>query len=92
MSKFTLYTQPDIVECILFRNYLTNRAIEFEERDLSDKNKGKTYLDEMMNHGYYYAPVFVKEFEDTDGVNGLKRLTVTGFNIEAIDKMIDFIV
>lgn len=91
MAKFILYTNPHI-ESDLFRDYLTNRGIEFEERDLSKGDKGKTYQDEILALGYYYPPVLLKEFEEADGTNGLKRTTVAGFNIMAIDKMLDFIV
>lgn len=90
MAKFILYSQPDSSECTSVRNYLTSRAVVFEERDITTKDK--PYQQEMLNLGYYYPPVLLKEYEEVDKTNALKRFTTAGFNTEAIKKMIDKLV
>jgi glutaredoxin len=85
MSKIIVYSKPNCPQCVLTKNYLTNREIEFEERDISTND---AWRDNLLEMGYMQLPVVVKEFPK-DSAHGRVRDSITGFNVPALDKLLE---
>lgn len=87
-EKFIVYSQPNCPNCTLVKNYLESRGVTPEVRDISTKDEWALNVREM---GYMGVPVTVKEFSGEER-HGVQRTSTIGFNVEALDKMIDFII
>ena len=84
MAKVIVYSKNGCPNCVLAKNYLTNRGIEFEERNIDEKPE---YKADVAALGYMQVPVVVVEFEKES--HGLVRESTVGFNVPALDKMIN---
>lgn len=84
MAKIIVYSKNNCPNCILAKNYLINREIEFEERNIDEKPEYKADVAEL---GYMQVPVVVVEFENES--HGLVRESTVGFNVPALDNMIN---
>jgi glutaredoxin-like protein NrdH len=83
-----VYSKPNCPQCTLVKNYLENMEVPFEERDLSDKVNGSKYQQECLDMGYMQLPVIVKEFAK-DAPHGQIRQSMTGFNPDALNKLLN---
>lgn len=84
-SNLIVYSKPDCPMCVLTKNYLENRGLEYEERDISKK---KDWEEEVLALGYMQLPVVVKLYPD-ESPHGVVRDSISGFNIPALDKLIE---
>lgn len=85
MNKIIVYSKPDCPACVLTKNYLTNRGVVFEERDITKNTEWREYLVQL---GFMQLPVTVKEYEEEAG-HGVVRDSIVGFNVPALDKLIE---
>lgn len=84
MAKVIVYSKNGCPNCVLAKSYLTNRGLEFEERNIEEKPE---YKQEVASLGYMQVPVVVVELEKES--HGLVRESTVGFNVPALDKMIN---
>lgn len=54
MKKVVVYTQPGCGPCMMVKGFLKNKGVEFEERNIREKQE---YYNELINDGYRTTPV-----------------------------------
>lgn len=74
--KAVVYSQPGCNPCILVKNYLLDKGIEVEVRDIRENSE---YLDALITLGFQSTPV--------TAVDGKKP--VAGFNPPALDSLFE---
>lgn len=62
-----VYSKPNCQGCVATKRHLSNRGVEFEERDLLGED-GK--LEEFIQQGHTAAPVVV--FPDGSAISGFR--------------------
>lgn len=68
MSKVTVYSKPNCVNCILTKNWLTGNDTEFEVIDIFEDEKAMKYV--MDDLGFLGVPVTV--IGDNEPFDGFK--------------------
>lgn len=71
MSKIIIYSQNDCPPCTFIKNYLTEKNVEYTEKNIS---KSTTYRNEMMDYDAFATPFILLNEEpmyqiDMDKIN-----------------------
>ncbi|MTI48834.1 glutaredoxin domain-containing protein [Sporosalibacterium faouarense] len=66
MAKITVYTSSTCPHCVSAKNYLNEKGVDFEEKNVqTDSNARK----ELMQMGHMGVPVIVVDGEEIVGFN-----------------------
>ena len=82
--EIIVYSKTVCPWCTVVKNYLDNNGVIYEERNI-DKNED--WRADVLDMGYAGVPVVVKTYEK-DAPHGRVRESMTGFNPEALDKLL----
>ena len=74
MKKIIVYTSSTCPKCLMVKNYLKSKGIDFEPRDIANPYN----MDELEKLGFSSIPVI--SYEDT---------TILGFDPNAMNKLIE---
>jgi glutaredoxin len=76
-NKVIIYTQNNCKYCQIVKNYLKDKDISYEARNMDDPEKGELYKGEHAQYGYQAAPVTV--------INGE---AVVGFDLRNLNRLL----
>lgn len=82
-----LYVETDCKECDEVKDYLLEKGVEFEERNVDKKPEWQEIVRDL---GYLTYPVIVKEFPK-DSPHGVVRTSMCGKNLPSLDVLIDYL-
>lgn len=77
-KEVIVYSQNQCKYCGVVKNYLADKGVQYEERNLNDPEKGTEYDVEHMEYGFSSVPVTV-----IDGV------PVVGFDLRRLNELLD---
>jgi glutaredoxin len=77
MTNVIIYTQNNCKYCQIVKNYLEDKGVKYDARNMDDAEKGQQYKDEHAEYGYQAAPVTV--------INGE---AVVGFDLRKLNELL----
>lgn len=77
MEKVIVYTSNTCPYCTMAKDYLKDRGVEFEERNVQNDAQART---ELMEKGYTGVPVIVVGTEEIVGFDKSRLDTLIGKN------------
>lgn len=75
MSKITVYSKPNCVQCTATYRALNSKGIEYDVVDITEEPEALQYVKEL---GYMAAPVVVTEEDHWSGFNPDKINSLAG--------------
>jgi glutaredoxin len=77
VTNVIVYTQNNCKYCTIVKNYLEDKGIEYDARNIDDPKKGEQYKAEHASWGYQAAPVTI--------INGE---AVVGFDLRNLNRLL----
>lgn len=75
MAKVTIFTSPSCTHCKAAKAYMTEKGVEFEERDVTKDVEARK---ELISKGYRGVPIIRVDDQDVVGFDQAKLNSLLG--------------